>query len=74
MEAVKDQPAEPSADDFSDDVHDTADDRHATRSHHPDGNDRVEAGAREGVNCDKGRDNCERIGRNVRQPHQHQSE
>ena len=52
VEAVEDEPAEPSADDFGDDVHDTADDRHTARGHHANCNDWVKAGARECVDCD----------------------
>lgn len=52
MERIQNEPAEPSANDFSDDIHHAADDGHTARSHHADDDDWVQAGAREGVNCD----------------------
>lgn len=50
MERIVDEPTEPGADDFGDDVHDATDYRHAARCHHANCDEWVEAGARECVN------------------------
>ena len=53
MEAVEDEPAEPSTDDFRDNIHDAASYGHTAGSHHPNSDDRIEASTGEGVNCDE---------------------
>ena len=66
MERVENQPTDPGTDDLGDDVHHATNDGHTTRSHHASGDDRVEAGARKGVNPYKDSDHGKGISSDAR--------
>ena len=61
MERIEDEPAKPGTDNLSDDVHNATDDGHPARSHHADGDNRIQASARKSVDRNQNRDEREGV-------------